>query len=177
MSFDFRFLYFCALNGYSLYRVPTALLRNRSAIFSVESVGRKVDLTDGMVFTDKALYFGGLTTNSVYKWSINPAKHNSFNQQLVISNKTSLRWIDTFAMDDRQNLWLVANGLDMFVTGRRNLTQTNMFIWKIPIGEKGYLSSALSRTKDDISNGSMNTMTCNLMLFSVLVVLTTSFML
>ncbi|XP_069114662.1 protein yellow-like [Argopecten irradians] len=174
ISFDFRFLYFCAMNGYSLYRVSTAQLRNQSAVFSAERIGRKTYLTDGMVFTDRALYFGGLTTNSVYKWPTNPNNQRAFNQQLVISNKTSLRWVDTFAIDS-QNLWLVANGLDGYVIERKNLTQANIFVWRIPIGENGYLSTAASRTKDDISNGNMNQMTLTLIVISVLVILAMSY--
>ncbi|XP_021352467.1 protein yellow-like [Mizuhopecten yessoensis] len=168
MSSDFRFLYYCALNGYSLYRVSTALLRNQSSILSVETVGRKIDLTDGMVFTDKALYFGGLTTNALYKWSTSRVKYSAFNQEMVISDETNLRWVDTIAVDDRQNLWLVANGLDMFVSRRRNITKTNIFIWKIPVGENGYLSAAISRTRDNISKGNMKNVACNTVLLSAL---------
>ncbi|XP_060066963.1 protein yellow-like [Ylistrum balloti] len=175
MSSDFRFLYFCALNGYTLYRVSTTILRDPSSVFSVENVGRKTDLSDGMVFTDKGLYYGGLTKNAVYKWSVGQDKINPFNQKLVISNNSSLRWVDTFAMDDRQNLWLVANSLDLFFTRRRNLTQTNMYIWKIPVGENGYLSGAVSRTKENISNGHTDNTGCDTVLVSLLVVLTMSF--
>lgn len=162
------------MNGYSLYRVSTAQLRNQSAVFSAERIGRKTYLTDGMVFTDRALYFGGLTTNSVYKWPTNPNNQRAFNQQLVISNKTSLRWVDTFAIDS-QNLWLVANGLDGYVIERKNLTQANIFVWRIPIGENGYLSTAASRTRDVISNGNINQMTLTLIVISVLVILAMSY--
>ncbi|XP_033762701.1 protein yellow-like [Pecten maximus] len=114
MSYDFRFVYFCALNAYSLYRVPTNVLRKQSSTFYVERVDRKNDFSDGMVATDKALYYGGLTKYAVNKW---PFSQKS-TEMLVISNDTSLRWVDSFAMDDQENLWLVANGLDLFLTGR-----------------------------------------------------------
>ncbi|OWF40693.1 protein yellow-like [Mizuhopecten yessoensis] len=148
MSSDFHFVYYCALNAYWLYRVPTNVLRNTSAIFYVETVGRKIDLTGGMVFTDTALYYGGLTTNAVYKWSFGQVN----NQEMILSNNTSLRWVDSLAMDDQQNLWLVANGLDLFVAGRMDFAKTHMYIWKIPMGENGYLSSAITRTKDETSS-------------------------
>ncbi|XP_033762705.1 protein yellow-like [Pecten maximus] len=152
MSYDFRFVYFCALNAYSLYRVPTNVLRNQPSTFSVETVGQRNDLTGGMVATDKALYYGGLTKHAVNKW---PFSQNS-TEMLVISNDTSLRWVDSFAMDDQGNLWLVANGLDLFLTGRMDFTKTNMYIWKIPVGENGYLSTAKLRTAANIhGNGNM----------------------
>ncbi|XP_060081147.1 protein yellow-like [Ylistrum balloti] len=150
MNFDFRFVYYCALNAFSLYRVPTYVLRNESAVFIVEMLGRKNDVTGGMVATDKALYYGGLTTNAVDKWPFTEAG----NEVTVISNESSLRWVDSLAMDTQQSLWLVANSLDLFLAGRMNFTNTNMYIWKLPIGENGYLASAKSRT-DTALNGDM----------------------
>ncbi|XP_069111214.1 protein yellow-like [Argopecten irradians] len=149
MSYDFRFVYYCALNAYWMYKIPTYVLRNQSATFTVETVGRKNDLTGGMVATDKALYYGSLTRNAVNKWPVSP---NSV-EIPILSDDISLRWVDSLAMDDQQNLWLVANGLDLFLTDRMNFKETNMFIWKIRVGEHGYLTTANQRTTDDDNGG------------------------
>lgn len=60
--------------GLHLYSLPTAALRDFSIpISSLSSLvtdhGTKPAPSDGIVFSDKGLlYFGGLTTNTLYEW-------------------------------------------------------------------------------------------------------------
>ncbi|XP_069114267.1 protein yellow-like [Argopecten irradians] len=140
MTYDFKFVYYYPLQGYSVYKVSTSVLRNQSSNFSVDFVGRKNELTGGMVASDKALYNGGASSDAVYK-----LPRGRVDEQITLISDPELR-VDTLAIDVQQNLWLVANSLDLFMTGTMNFSETNIHIWKIAMDENVYLYDAQSRT-------------------------------
>lgn len=89
-------LYYHALTGYTLYRVPTAALNNSS--LSSEELGKKVEklgktpAPDGMIFDKRGnLYMADLENNAiVYRTPAGELK------QLIQS--TQIRWADTFTI-------------------------------------------------------------------------------
>lgn len=70
MTEDNEALFFCQVQGTSLYRVPTALLRDFSSstadiTAAVERIGYK-EPSDGMKYLNGVLYYGSLTTSTFY---------------------------------------------------------------------------------------------------------------
>ncbi|XP_064594802.1 protein yellow-like [Liolophura sinensis] len=158
LSPDSKFLYFCPLAAYSLYQVSTAVVRDPLADFgaAVHKVGRKVAQTDGMAYGQNNLYFGVLSLNGVYKWEIGEDakvmqtydKIEMKTQTPVVLDTVGMQWVDTFAFDQSGYLWFTANRLQPFFHGTLDFTDTassaNMRIWKVFVGEKGYLDHSIS---------------------------------
>ena len=78
LSRDGNRLFYCALQGVHLYSIDTKFLRNFKNDNSfleekIQSLGLKKSPSDGMTCgkNEDVLYFGGLTTDSVYAWDIN----------------------------------------------------------------------------------------------------------
>lgn len=65
----------------------------------------------------------------------------------MLLNNTTAVWIDTLAFDGT-DLWFVANALPSFFKNNMNFTdeEANMNIWRVRVGEAGYLQDARSRT-------------------------------
>lgn len=97
-----------------------------------------------MVFSQKGLYVGALTKDMVYKQSLESlqGESNLTETPLFAQPMESLEWVDTFSIDEDGNLWFVANSLVRFFTNTMRFKYTdhaNMRIWKVNIGEHGYL--------------------------------------
>ncbi|XP_052081240.1 protein yellow-like [Mytilus californianus] len=146
MSPDFQYVYYCALADLNLYRIPTKVLRERGNFSqSYQYVGRKSSPSDGMTFSQIGLYVGALTADMVYKESLESLQGGSINLTevpLFSQPMETLEWVDTFCIDEDGNLWFVANSLVRFFTYTmrfKNTENANMRIWKVNIGEQGYL--------------------------------------
>ncbi|XP_012943431.1 protein yellow [Aplysia californica] len=156
MSPDFDYVYYCPLGGYNLYQVPTSTLRN-GGTSGIRLLGRKVSQSDGLVYSSKRLYYGGLGTNAVYFWNsekdttdqnVDIGQANLTTQTQLVQNDETMQWPDTFAIDEEGWLWFVSNRLHLFSTGTMNLTgsEVNMRVWKVFINETSYLHGAHTRT-------------------------------
>ena len=121
MSPDFRYVFYCPLAGVHLYRVPTHVLRQRNSfVFSanVQNVGKRSSQADGMIFSRNSLYYGGLSTNSIYRvryqnllTNTNTGNSALVGEDKILTDNLTLRWPDTFSIDEDGNLWAIANTL------------------------------------------------------------------
>ncbi|MRT92648.1 SMP-30/gluconolactonase/LRE family protein [Ancylomarina sp. 16SWW S1-10-2] len=107
LSPDLKYLYYAALTGHTLYRIPTSVLNDLN--LSKEEVAKNVEkvmtipATDGMLF-DKAgnLWLGGLEDNSINKI-------NTKGELLQFIQDKSIRWADSFAKDNKGNIYFTTS--------------------------------------------------------------------
>lgn len=121
LSPDGTYLYYIALTGHTLYRIPTTALKNstlppKNLAKQVEKV-KKVPATDGMLF-DKTghLYMGGLEDNSINKLTPDGEVEK-------VIQDSQIRWADSFTLDQEGNLY--------FTTSQIHLPQTERFKYEI----------------------------------------------
>lgn len=107
LSPDKQYLYYHALTGYTLYRIPTAALNDPSLdskILSekVEDMGQ-TPAPDGMIF-DKTgnLYMGNLEANCVMYRTPDGIIHRLVQDE-------ALKWPDTFTLDREGNLYVTTS--------------------------------------------------------------------
>jgi sugar lactone lactonase YvrE len=106
---DRKRVYYCALQGLTLYSVDAIALRDMSPSSSDAAVtatrrshGRKPSPSDGIAFaSDGRLFFGGLTTSTLYEYEFGDGGNLSDAKVLEV-DALSLQWIDTFAFDDER---------------------------------------------------------------------------
>jgi sugar lactone lactonase YvrE len=99
---DKKYLYYCALMGKNIYRVPTKALLNKK--LNDSRLGEKVEkfaetgANDGIIFDKKGnLYLSSLEKNAISKLDKNGILRE------VISDK-QIKWPDSFAFDSIGNL-------------------------------------------------------------------------
>ncbi|XP_067671752.1 major royal jelly protein 1-like [Haliotis asinina] len=151
MSPDFRYVYYSALAGTSLYRIPTTVLSNPKGLFkqSVRKVGVKKSQSDGMAFGQKCMYYGGLSSSGVYQWDFmkdqnmaaGPDDITLTSQVLIAHDDQRMKWVDTLAFDNEGSLWFTADNAGSFLVETMNISRTNLFVWKLYLGENGYLAT------------------------------------
>ncbi|XP_066299951.1 dopaminechrome tautomerase-like [Branchiostoma lanceolatum] len=147
-SADHR-VYYCSLAGYSLFSVPSSVLRDPdvSAISNqVTNHGRKVSQSDGLAMSDTGvLYFGALTLDGVYKWDTSLPLSS---QELVLANHTKMQWVDTFGFDEKGCLWFAdKDKIQDNLVGTANFTGQVSRVWKVYVGEGSYMSVKTSGEK------------------------------
>lgn len=107
LSPDTNYLYYAALTGHTLYRVPTKALINH--LKEIESYVEKVadiPATDGILFDkDGTLYLGGLEDHS-----INMLKNSKVEK---LAKDPLIRWPDSFAMDKEGNLYTTTSQIHL----------------------------------------------------------------
>lgn len=145
-------IFYSPLGGTELYSISAALARNfsvnlSSVVESVKEHGKKPSNSDGMTFgSDGFLYFGGLTLDSLFRWK--PGTALAKCERLAVDHE-KLWWIDTFAWDNRGNLWMTSNQLNtwffrdvvppaMDFTGSSG---SNFRILKLAVGSNSYMYS------------------------------------
>lgn len=150
ISAEFNYVYYSTLTDHRLYAVSTRILRNSSSDFvkNVTLVGNKTGGSDGMVCGQKSLFYAAFEKNAVAKAMV--PEHGVANlstENIVVSNNSSVVWVDTFAFNGT-DLWFVANKLNSFFRNQMNFKAgaPNMFIWKVDVNEPGYLYRAIERT-------------------------------
>jgi len=149
---DFQHVYYCALPSLDIFAVPTSTLRHSGSNFAsdVVHVGKKAGGTDGMVCGQRSLFYGVLERNAVYKTSTDACCTNFSlaTQSEVAKNDDYMKWVDTMAFNGT-DLWFLANKMMIFAQNQIDFSgrDENIFIWRVPVGEHGYLWRAKDRTR------------------------------
>uniref|UniRef100_A0A914XE07 Bee-milk protein n=1 Tax=Plectus sambesii TaxID=2011161 RepID=A0A914XE07_9BILA len=149
LSADYKTLYYSALNGKTVYSVPVEYLSTDTSPSTLDAeikvAFERPTHSDGMIWSNRSLYFGGLQAHEVLKWT--PDSNNG-SIEVVIKDSEHLFWADSFAIDEKQNLWFTTNKLyEFFTPPLMNFSQgadANFRIWKIHIGEDSYLAKTVA---------------------------------
>ncbi len=117
---DGSYLYYIALSGHSLYRIPTAALNNKD--LSPEQLHEKVEkvmavpATDGMLFDDDSnLWMGGLEDNSVNMLGTDGILYK-------VVQDSAIRWADSFAKDSAGNMYFTTSQIHLPPENRQEYT-------------------------------------------------------
>ncbi|MCF8232667.1 MAG: DJ-1/PfpI family protein [Bacteroidales bacterium] len=107
---DHKHLYFAALSGHTLYRIPTEKLTTKVSEEdrkdAVEHVA-SVYATDGMLFDDEgSLYMGGLERNAVYKLT-------QSGDYRPVTQGPKVQWADSFTKDPEGNIYFTTSQLHL----------------------------------------------------------------
>jgi hypothetical protein len=155
LSADKRFVYYCAVQGTALYRVPADLLRNFSATAddidaSVVLMGSKPP-SDGIMFLKDELFYGSLPESTFYSVTIIASSSPGVTDDAVAvpANQDTMQWVcqlfwltinarvflctfndaqvDTFSSDPTgaAMFYFVSNKLDEFIVGTMDFTGKN----------------------------------------------------
>jgi len=135
-------VYWSPLGGYHLYSVCAKALRGSShedILGSLVEHGLKPDVSDGMSFGSNGdLFFGGLTTDSLYRWTPGTALETC----AVVAKDEKLWWVDTLAWDGNDNVWVTSNRLNLWFFGGMDFTGKdgpNFRIAKLKVGTNSYM--------------------------------------
>jgi sugar lactone lactonase YvrE len=144
-------LYWSALGGYHLYSVSADALRSfetsqHEVLNTLEEHGLKPDVSDGMSFGSNGdLFFGGLTTDSVYRWTPGTPLEDA----AVVAQGDSLWWVDTFAWGGQGDMWVTSNRLNLWFFGGMDFSGEsgpNFRILKLDVGTNSYMDGEPSLT-------------------------------
>lgn len=155
ISADFSYVYYSPVDGLGLFQIPTSVLRNKNANFGqhVRRVGDRPTRGDGLTYGQHNLYNGLLDESGVQRWLVShDAEQTGFDkvviktQEAVVRDDVKMQWVDTFAWDQRGNLWFTANDLKRFFNGSMDFTGAhgpNIYVWKVFVNESSYLAKAV----------------------------------
>lgn len=141
---DKEAIFYCQVQGTTLYRLPTAALRdfslqNKDIDKAVQTIGTK-EPSDGIKYLNGTLYWGALTISAYFSVPITAISTPDLSKEAVQSEASpeTMEWIDTFAIDlkTRKTLYFVSNRLDKFMVGSMDFTGkdgANMRILKVDI--------------------------------------------
>jgi len=130
LSNDKEYLYYHALTGYSLYRVPTKALNDetlaeQALAEQVESIG-KTSAPDGMIFDRRGnLYLGDLENNAIM-YRTPEGELKTFIQYLQV------KWPDTFTIDEQDNFYFTTSRIHEM---EGDISELEFNIFKVPIIE------------------------------------------
>jgi hypothetical protein len=139
-----RRLYYSPLNSYSLFSIPTSVLKDETRAVGdvsgyVKTHGRKTSISEGMAMDSRGvLYYGLLGENAIAKWDTNlPFEEN---QHKIAQDNNLLQWPASFGFDSQlRNLAVVSNRLQNFLAGRVHLNEPNCRIITAFTGTRSYL--------------------------------------
>lgn len=128
---DFSALFYCQVQGTTLYRVSTSVLRDADGadmnVFNsaVETLGYK-EPSDGIKYLDGVLYWGALTESTLYSMPITSTSTPDMNSSAVKvypEDPSTMQWLDTFAIDlsTPGQMYFVSNKLNLFTTDRKSV--------------------------------------------------------
>ncbi|XP_033762519.1 major royal jelly protein 1-like [Pecten maximus] len=187
LSWDMKYVYYGPVSGYSLYRVPTSVASQPGGNFagSVRKVGNKPSQAAGMAYSkNDFLYFPALGENAIYRWDIkldmtlqNTDIANVEMKALtrVLQDDQCMVFVDILNFNNDGSLWFSVNKLNKFLLTSMDFTGNsgaNVLIWKVPIGDTGYLDRTAAPTEppvtDDGSNGADITSSPGFIVYSFL---------
>ncbi|KAK7092017.1 hypothetical protein V1264_009628 [Littorina saxatilis] len=175
MSPDFKYVYYCPLDGLGTFQIATSVLRNKDAAFSqhVRSVGQRVGKTGGITYGQRSIFYGLLFKNGVQRWMVEEdAQQTGYDKvtlttdQLIVHDDVRMRWPDTFGWDDSGHLWFTANDLTTYLDRTKDFSGAsgpNMYVWKVFVNEGSYLSKARDQGQtnaDKSSSGATSVLHC-----------------
>lgn len=125
-------MYILQVQGTSLYRLPTSILRNFSACSAdidsaVDYLGEKQP-SDGMKYLNGELFWGSLPESTFYRMEVDATSTTTTKQAAIMAtpiNQDTMEWVDTFAIDlqakaqegQQPRLLFVSNRLDKYSVG------------------------------------------------------------
>jgi hypothetical protein len=99
ISDDLAAIFYCSLQGTTMFRLPTAVLRDFSSSSeaidaAVEVLGRK-EPSDGMMYWRGALYWGSLPESTYYAMEVDASSTPDMNQSAVPvwPDAVKMRWV------------------------------------------------------------------------------------
>ncbi|MFB9862415.1 SMP-30/gluconolactonase/LRE family protein [Rufibacter immobilis] len=128
LSNDKKYLYYHALTGYTLYRVPTQALTDEGLEASalaekVENLGRTT-APDGMIFDRHGnLYLGDLESNSIMV-------RTPEGELKTFVQCSEIKWPDTFTVDQQDNFYFTTSRIHEAVG---DISELEFNIFKVPI--------------------------------------------
>ncbi|KDR24297.1 Protein yellow, partial [Zootermopsis nevadensis] len=139
-----RRLYYSPLSSYSLFSIPTSVLKDETRAVGdvsgdIKTHGRKTSISEGMAMDSRGvLYYGLLGENAIAKWDTNLPFEG--NQRKIAQDNNLLQWPASFGFDSQlRNLTVVSNRLQNFLAGRVHLNEPNCRIITAFTGTKSYL--------------------------------------
>lgn len=116
LSNDADYLYYAALSGHSLYRVPVNTLidpaRSEREVGDAVTEAEEIVATDGMLFgPTNTLYLGGLEDNSIYVWKDDNPYH-----KLIEDDR--IKWPDSFTGADDGTIYFTTSQIHLPVSER-----------------------------------------------------------
>lgn len=137
-----RTLYYTPLSSFNLFAVPTKVLKSENLRGNigpyVRVLGRKPSQTDGMMMSNSGvLYFGLLGDDAVSMWE---SRNMSFltGQRIISRDHHLMQWPDTFAFDERGQLWCITNRLHTFLSNSLNVNVPNFRAIMAKVNMKSY---------------------------------------
>jgi len=130
LSNDKAYLYYHALTGYGLYRVPTQALNNetlteQALAEQVESLG-KTSAPDGMIFDRRGnLYLGDLEKNAIMC-------RNPEGELQTFVQDSQTKWPDTFTIDEQDNFYFTTSRIHE-MEGDISQLEFNIFKVALPV--------------------------------------------
>jgi sugar lactone lactonase YvrE len=127
LSADKQYLYYHALTGYTLYRIPTAALTDTSLTDAdlatkVEDMGQ-TPAPDGMIFDQNGnLYMGNLEGNALMYRTADGVIH-------MLAQHEELKWPDTFTLDSQNNLYVTTSRIHQM---EGDISDMEFSIFRIP---------------------------------------------
>ena len=116
LSNDADYLYFAALSGHSLYRIPVSTLvdpmQSERDLGDAVTEAEEIVATDGMLFgPTNTLYLGGLEDNAIYVWKDDNPYH-----KLVGDDR--IKWADSFTAADDGTIYFTTSQIHIPVSER-----------------------------------------------------------
>jgi hypothetical protein len=134
LTADNNAIFYCQVQGTTLYRLPTAVLRNFSTTASeidaaVQNLGFKQP-SDGIKYLNGELFWGSLPESRYYRIAVDSISMPDLSTAIASPiNEETMEWIDTFAIDlqaeknhEPSKLWFVSNRLDKYSVNTMDFT-------------------------------------------------------
>jgi hypothetical protein len=150
LSPDYKYVYYCNVQGRYLYRIPAAVLRDPASTQeeidnAVVNLGTKPP-SDGIQFWGDVLYYGSLPESTYYAVQLGEDDILNVTDKAVPvwPDQVNMRWvrhyfclfkpercylifdvqIDTFSLDliDSEVMWFVSNSLDLYIVNEMDFS-------------------------------------------------------
>ncbi|XP_059151515.1 major royal jelly protein 1-like [Physella acuta] len=148
---SYRFLYYSPVGSKKLHQIPTSVLREPSGDFTgrYRLAGTKASNSDGLVFGQKALYYGALSLNAVYMWNLTQDLQKVSEDMVTIATETLVAkddvrfiWVESLTLDPSGHLWFTTSRMNEFLAGTLDVSGakgSNFRINRVYVGDKPYL--------------------------------------
>ncbi|CAB0042662.1 unnamed protein product [Trichogramma brassicae] len=125
-----RTLYYTPLSSFMVFSVPTRALKSETMRANISQhirvLGRKPSQTDGMVMSNTGiLYMGLLADDAVSMWDSKSNPSFVTGQRIISRDHHLMQWPDTFAFDDKGQLWCITNRLHTFLENQTDINRPN----------------------------------------------------